>query len=140
LKFVQIYFGTATYDKIERDQRVTVQAQLGVIGGTMGLLTGFSILSGLEIVYFSIRFVLSLTIFGYTVESALGTLWRARQKHQVEGGVDGEGGKGGPQNEKTKPVVPEVAPEAPTPTPVPVPEVLLKAAELAPEAIPTVEV
>jgi hypothetical protein len=59
LKFVQIYFGTATYDKIERDEKVTVEAQLGLIGGTMGLLTGFSLLSAVEIVYFSIKFFLS---------------------------------------------------------------------------------
>ena len=33
-------------------------AQLGVIGGTMGLFTGFSILSGIEIVYFAVKFFL----------------------------------------------------------------------------------
>ena len=54
LQVVQIYFGTATYDKIEKDQKVTLEAQLGVIGGTMGLLTGFSILSGVEIIYFAV--------------------------------------------------------------------------------------
>ena len=32
--------------------QVTLEAQLGLIGGTMGLLTGFSILSGVEIIYF----------------------------------------------------------------------------------------
>ena len=32
-----------------------MEAQLGLIGGTMGLLTGFSILSGVEIVYFLLR-------------------------------------------------------------------------------------
>ena len=62
LKFIQIYFGTATYDKIERDEKVTVEAQLGLIGGTMGLLTGFSLLSGVEIVYFAIKFFLSLRV------------------------------------------------------------------------------
>ena len=30
---------------------------IGLIGGTMGLLTGFSILSGVEIVYFLLRFL-----------------------------------------------------------------------------------
>ena len=40
--------------------QVTLEAQLGLIGGTMGLLTGFSILSGVEIVYFLIRLVISL--------------------------------------------------------------------------------
>ena len=32
-----------------------MEAQLGLIGGTMGLLTGFSILSGVEIVYYLLR-------------------------------------------------------------------------------------
>ena len=38
--------------------KVTMEAQLGLIGGTMGLLTGFSILSGVEIIYYLLRFVL----------------------------------------------------------------------------------
>ena len=60
LKLVQIYFDTATYDEIKRDVKVTLEAQLGLIGGTMGLLTGFSILSGVEIVYFITKFMFSL--------------------------------------------------------------------------------
>ena len=60
LKLVQIFFDTATFDEIERDVKVTLEAQLGLIGGTMGLLTGFSILSGVEIVYFAIKLFLSL--------------------------------------------------------------------------------
>ena len=35
--------------------KVTTEAQLGLIGGTMGLLTGFSILSGVEIIYYLVR-------------------------------------------------------------------------------------
>ena len=35
--------------------QVTLEAQLGLIGGTMGLLTGFSILSGVEIIYYLLR-------------------------------------------------------------------------------------
>ena len=60
LKLVQIFFDTATYDEIERDVKVTLEAQLGLIGGTMGLLTGFSILSGVEIVYYFIKLLMSL--------------------------------------------------------------------------------
>ena len=56
LQLVQIYFDTATFDKIEKDKKITLEAQLGLIGGTMGLLTGFSILSGVEIIYFIFRF------------------------------------------------------------------------------------
>ena len=60
VQLVQIYFDTATYDKIESDVKVTLEAQLGLIGGTMGLLTGFSVLSGVEIIYFVGKFFMSL--------------------------------------------------------------------------------
>ena len=49
---MQIYFDTATFVEIEKDRKVTLEAQLGVIGGSMGLLTGFSILSAIEILYY----------------------------------------------------------------------------------------
>ena len=42
------------------DSKVTMEGALSLIGGTMGLLTGFSILSGIEIVYFVIKFFVSL--------------------------------------------------------------------------------
>ena len=57
---IQIYFDTATYDEIERDVKVTINAQLGLIGGTMGLLTGFSILSAVEIIYYLAKLFMSL--------------------------------------------------------------------------------
>ena len=52
VEVVQIFFDTATYDNIKRDKKVKMEAQLSLIGGTMGLLTGFSIISGVEIIYF----------------------------------------------------------------------------------------
>ena len=55
LQLVQIYFDTATFDDIERDKKIKTEAQLSLIGGTMGLLTGFSIISGIEIIYFLFR-------------------------------------------------------------------------------------
>ena len=60
LQVIQIYFDTATYEEIERDVKVTINAQLALIGGTMGLLTGFSILSGVEIIYYLAKFFMSL--------------------------------------------------------------------------------
>ena len=57
LKLVQIYFDTATYDEIERDVKVKFTAALSLIGGTMGLLTGFSIISGIEIVFFLFKLI-----------------------------------------------------------------------------------
>ena len=52
LEVVQVFFDTATFDDIKRDKKVKVEAQLSLIGGTMGLFTGFSIISGVEIIYF----------------------------------------------------------------------------------------
>ena len=53
---VEIYFDTATFDDIERDKKIKTEAQLSLIGGTMGLLTGFSIISGVEIIFFLFRY------------------------------------------------------------------------------------
>ena len=41
LQLVEFYFDTATFDDIERDKKIKTEAQLSLIGGTMGLLTGF---------------------------------------------------------------------------------------------------
>ena len=57
LKLVQIYFDTATFDEIERDKKVKFTAALGLVGGTMGLLTGFSIISGVEVVFFLVKLI-----------------------------------------------------------------------------------
>ena len=57
LQLVQIYFDTATFDDIEKDKKIKTEAQLSLIGGTMGLLTGFSIISGVEILYFVTKFL-----------------------------------------------------------------------------------
>ena len=61
VRFINIYLGTATFDEIAKDEKVTTEAALGLIGGTMGLFTGFSILSGVEIIYFVAKYLLSLT-------------------------------------------------------------------------------
>ena len=57
MKLVQIYFDTATFDEIERDVKVKFTAALSLIGGTMGLLTGFSIISGIEIIFFLLKLI-----------------------------------------------------------------------------------
>ena len=78
VQFVTIKINTATFDKIEKDVKVlfvlrhlsnywclqtfkvTVEAALGMIGGTMGLFTGFSILSAVEIIYHLLKWVFQL--------------------------------------------------------------------------------
>ena len=62
VQFVKIHLATATFDKIEKDERVTTEAALGLIGGTMGLFTGFSILSGVEIIFYLAMFFFSLRL------------------------------------------------------------------------------
>ena len=55
LRFVRIYFDTPTFDKITKDRAAKFVDMLSAIGGTMGLLTGFSIISGVEILYFALK-------------------------------------------------------------------------------------
>ena len=55
LRYVGIYFDTPTFNRITKDRAAKFVDMLSAIGGTMGLLTGFSIISGVEILYFASR-------------------------------------------------------------------------------------
>ena len=57
---MRIYFDTPTFDRITKDRAAKFVDMLSAIGGTMGLLTGFSIISGVEIIYFSIKIIWNL--------------------------------------------------------------------------------
>ena len=48
---MRIYFGAHTFDRITKDRAAKFVDMLSAIGGTMGLLTGFSIISGVEILF-----------------------------------------------------------------------------------------
>ena len=54
---VRIYFNTPTFDRITKDRAAKFVDMLSAIGGTMGLLTGFSIISGVEILYFVAKII-----------------------------------------------------------------------------------
>ena len=60
MRFVRIYFDTPTFDRITKDKSAKFVDMLSAIGGTMGLLTGFSIISGVEIIYFTGQIVLKM--------------------------------------------------------------------------------
>ena len=60
LRFVTIYFHATTFDRITKDRAAKFVDMLSAIGGTMGLLTGFSIISGVEIVYFGMKIILKM--------------------------------------------------------------------------------
>ena len=55
--FVRIYFETQTFDRVTKDRAAKFEDMLSAIGGTMGLLTGFSIISAVEIIYFAVKFI-----------------------------------------------------------------------------------
>ena len=57
MRFVRIFFDTPTFNKISKDRSAKFVDMLSAIGGTMGLLTGFSIISGVEIIYFSTKII-----------------------------------------------------------------------------------
>ena len=52
---MRIYFDTPTFDRITKDRAAKFVDMLSAIGGTMGLLTGFSIISGVEILHFAVN-------------------------------------------------------------------------------------
>ena len=57
LQVMMVGIGSATYDQIEYDLAFTMEGALGLVGGTMGLFSGFSILSGVEIVYYLAKYI-----------------------------------------------------------------------------------
>ena len=59
LHYIKIYFDTTMFDRIQKDRAAKFVDQLSAIGGTMGLLTGFSIISGVEILYFAVKIILN---------------------------------------------------------------------------------
>ena len=60
MRYVRIYFDTPTFEVITKDRSAKFVDMLSAIGGTMGLLTGFSIISGVEILYFTGTFILNI--------------------------------------------------------------------------------
>ena len=61
LSFVRIFFDTPTFDRITKDDAAKFVNILAAVGGTMGLLTGFSIISLVEILYFALKIVVNMT-------------------------------------------------------------------------------
>ena len=58
MRYVKIYFKTPKFDRITKDRAAKFVDMLSAVGGTMGLLTGFSIISAVEIMYFGIKIVI----------------------------------------------------------------------------------
>ena len=57
---MRIFFDTPTINKITKDRAAKFVDMLSAIGGTMGLLTGFSIISAVEILYFAAKIIINV--------------------------------------------------------------------------------
>ena len=57
---MRIFFDTPTFDRITKDRAAKPVDILSAIGGTMGLLTGFSIISAVEILYFATKIIVKI--------------------------------------------------------------------------------
>ena len=62
LRYVRIYFDTTSFMRITKYKSTTFEDKLSAIGGTMGLLTGCSIISWVEIIYFGIKIIVNWLI------------------------------------------------------------------------------
>ena len=62
LRYVRIFFDTPTFEKVTQDRAAKFGDILSTIGGTMGLLTGFSIISAVEILYFFFKILLKFAL------------------------------------------------------------------------------
>ena len=52
---MRVYFDTPTFNRITKDRSSKLADKVSAIGGNMGLLTGFSIISGVEFLYFAVK-------------------------------------------------------------------------------------
>ena len=57
-RYVRIYFDATTFDIVTKDRAAKFVDMISAIGGTLGLFTGFSIMSAFELVYFGIKIIL----------------------------------------------------------------------------------
>ena len=57
---MRIYFDTPSFDQITKDRAAKFVDMLSAIGGTMGLLTGFSLISAVEIGYFAVKIIFNM--------------------------------------------------------------------------------
>ena len=56
---IGIYIDTPAFDEVTKDVSSTFTDRLSTVGGTFGLLTGFSLISAVEILYFLAKFLMS---------------------------------------------------------------------------------
>ena len=79
---MRIHFYATTFDRITKDRAAKFVDMLSAIGGTMGLLTGFSIISAVEIVYFLFKIIKKI------LQNTLMTTLPIKESRNVVGNQD----------------------------------------------------
>ena len=64
---MDIFFNTASFDKIVRDANTNYVLQLSLVGGTLGLFTGFSAMSAVEIMYYLTKMVVNIVLYFHSL-------------------------------------------------------------------------
>ena len=85
LHWVKIYFATPTSNLVTKDEKTNFEAKLSAIGGTLGLLMGFSMLSAVEIIFFLAKALISLAriLFRKLIEKNRVSLLRGGREQDV---------------------------------------------------------
>ena len=60
LRYIKIHFTSNIFDIVTKERAATFVDMISEIGGTMGLLTGFSIITAVEIVYFATKIIVEI--------------------------------------------------------------------------------
>ena len=60
LRYVRIYFDATTFEKTKKDRAAKFVDIISAIGGTLGLFTGFSIISAVELFYFGMKLIVKI--------------------------------------------------------------------------------
>ena len=66
LRYIKIYFTSNIFDIVTKERAATFVDMISEIGGTMGLLTGFSIITAVEIVYFATKIMIEIFSVSFT--------------------------------------------------------------------------
>ena len=69
---IKLKFVASTFDRVTKEKAATFVNMLSAIGGTLGLLTGFTIITAVEIVYFATKIIIGyINVFFYTKKDKL---------------------------------------------------------------------
>ena len=62
LHWIRIYISSPTFDRVTREEKANFVTKLSALGVTMGLFAGFSIISGIELLYFAFKSIFCFII------------------------------------------------------------------------------